>query len=205
MLIRWPFAEQNSPWNYDGPQLIRSCGQKNYCCQPSGRNTSCCLDEEFFQLPEVRVQTVIPLHTSTSSSSSSSSTSAAASTPSSAPQRATASASSSASSSPTPTPEASSGSNSTNKGLAAGLGLVLGLAILGAVLFALYKWDQKRRMKAKGQIHMLDSPHRSSQPTPPVETNGYQEWEMASEANTHEAPVRGYVHPEYQQQRGYGF
>ncbi|KAL8805157.1 MAG: hypothetical protein Q9182_002139 [Xanthomendoza sp. 2 TL-2023] len=193
-------AEDWSIWSVGGPQLIKSCGQKKYCCQPSGNRTSCCDKKEFFDLDEARVLTVIPQHpelastsksstqssSSTKLSSSTSSTSSISSTPT------TAAASTlSAPASPTASPLAanSKSNDSTNKGLAAGLGLVLGLAFVGALLFGLYRWDQQRQAKKQAQLlKRSPAPNDISLPTPLVETEGNMQWEMATPGNTHEAP-----------------
>ncbi|KAI4104789.1 MAG: hypothetical protein L6R37_003062 [Teloschistes peruensis] len=193
--------ELGSDWHHDGPQFIKSCGQQNYCCQEPNTNLSCCALQSYFQLQTAKVQTIIPLHAAAASASSSSSSSARSTSSSSTSTSSTSTTASSSTAvtgavasstrSPAPSPDHSDGSsNSTNKGLAAGLGLVLGLAVVGGALFGLYKWDQRRRMKNKGfMMHGIDSPQPSSNnPTLLIETQGYTEWEMASHANRHEAP-----------------
>ncbi|KAL8768005.1 MAG: hypothetical protein Q9209_005676 [Squamulea sp. 1 TL-2023] len=91
------------------------------------------------------------------------------------------------------TREDSGGSRSINKGLAAGLGITLGLAFLGGLLFALYKWDQRRRMKTQPQPLKqwpapALAPDAQSLPSMAAETNGQMEWEMPIRESAHEAP-----------------
>ena len=99
-----------------------------------------------------------------------------------------------------PTPPITNSTNSSsaattqdsqaNKGLVAGLGLTLGFAITGFTLFAIYKYNQRRRQRVtKAQIHRTPDLVPDPLPTHPIETNGYTEWEMATNRNTHEAPT----------------
>ncbi|KAI4235881.1 MAG: hypothetical protein L6R40_006345 [Gallowayella cf. fulva] len=165
------------------------------------------LRNEFFDLEEARVLTVIPDNADKASSSPAAQSSAEArarartSSLSSSPTTSTTSTSTSetaavpppltapASLTATPLAAKSNGTNSTNEGLAAGLGLTLGFAFVGGLLFGLYKWDQKRRMKKRPHsFKRSPAADAISLPTPLVETNGHMEWEMATNANTHEAP-----------------
>ncbi|KAI4217745.1 MAG: hypothetical protein L6R36_009290 [Xanthoria steineri] len=185
--------EQNENWARDGPQWVRSCGQKNYCCQPGpGNATSCCEKGEQFKLDAARVLTVIPENPETVSTSSSTMTSAQ-------PRTSSLSSSSPISSTPTATAapavpgaaEDSGGSNSTNKGLAAGLGITLGLALIGGLLFGLYKWDQRRRMKRQSPMVKRSSVSASAPdgvplPTTVPERNGQTEWEMPTREDAHQ-------------------
>ena len=174
---------------------MHSCGQKRYCCQLSRNGSSCCEDGVYINLDAASPVTVIPKEGETVSSSgattssdrprtSSLSSALASSNPSSA-----VAATSSTDSTPR---EDSDNNNSTNKGLAAGLGVVLGLAVIGGLLFGLYKWNQRRKMKK--QLHSMK---RSSAPTsapegislPPsmVERNGQMEWELPTREGDHES------------------
>ncbi|CAO1597770.1 hypothetical protein XANCAGTX0491_001567 [Xanthoria calcicola] len=187
--------EQNKNWVRDGPQSVRSCGQKNYCCQPGpGNATSCCEEGKQFKLDAARVLTVIPENPETVSTSSSATTSSQprtsslSSTPtSSTPTATTAPAVPAA----TGAAEDSGGSNSTNKGLAAGLGITLGLALIGGLLFGLYKWDQRRRMKRQSPMVKRSSvsasaPGGVSLPISGAERNGQTEWEMPTREDAHQ-------------------
>ncbi|KAL8652172.1 MAG: hypothetical protein Q9226_004374 [Calogaya cf. arnoldii] len=153
---------------------------------------------EYFKLDAARPLTVIPENPATVSSSTATTTSAQ--------PRTSSLSSASTPSTPTataapalPTPNAaeadSGGSSSTNKGLAAGLGITLGLALIGGLLFGLYKWDQRRRMKR--QPHMLkrtsaaaSPPDAVSLPTTMAERNpnAQMEWEMPTREEAHGAP-----------------
>lgn len=139
--------------------------------------------------------TVIPENPETVSTSSSTTTSAQ-------PRTSSSSSSSSTSSTPTATAapavpaatgaaEDSGGSNSTNKGLAAGLGITLGLALIGGLLFGLYKWDQRRRMKRQSPMVKRSSvsasaPDGVSLPISGAERNGQTEWEMPTREDAHQ-------------------
>lgn len=139
--------------------------------------------------------TVIPENPETVSTSSSTTTSAQ-------PRTSSSSSSSSTSSTPTATAapavpaatgaaEDSGGSNSTNKGLAAGLGITLGLALIGGLLFGLYKWDQRRRMKRQSPMVKRSSvsasaPDGASLPISGAERNGQTEWEMPTREDAHQ-------------------
>lgn len=202
------FAESWSVWRRDGPQLIRSCGQENYCCQESGKNTSCCLNKLYFNLAKVKSeQTVIALSTeitrSVVVSNSSQPTSQPLSTPSTSANPASSHTTSGLLSSsttsqstypPIANPTTSSDpiveNSATNKGLAAGLGLTLALAGIGGI-FGLYKYHQRRRRTTK-KTQTIHSRMRDlvpdQLPQHPIETNGYTEWEMSTPGNTHEAP-----------------
>lgn len=203
-------SESWSSWTHGGPQLIRSCGQENYCCQESGKNTSCCLKEQYFKLPQVKAeQVLIPLSGDVSSSAAPSTSAQPTSTNDVQPLAVettlspTTTYSTSSSStllrapvSPTASPVASTNSatkdSPTNKGLAAGLGVTLGLAAIGGVLFGLFKYNQRRRRRLveKLQSYRMGTPDVGPTllPQHPIETNGYTEWEMATNINAHEAP-----------------
>lgn len=61
-------AESWSEWNRFGPQLIKSCGSQNYCCQTKGQRTSCCDEGKYFILDKVDShQVIIPFSASSSS------------------------------------------------------------------------------------------------------------------------------------------
>ncbi|KAL8810919.1 MAG: hypothetical protein Q9223_007648 [Gallowayella weberi] len=190
--------EDWSDWSVGGPQLIKSCGQKKYCCQPSGNKTSCCDKHDPFELDEAKLLTVIPQNperasTSKSSTQSSSSTtfpSSTSSTPSTPTTAATSTVTAPASPAVSPSAAATPKSNdSTNKGLAAGLGIVLGLALIGGLLFGLYKWDQKRQAKKQAQsLKRSSAPNEILPPAPLVENEGHMQWGMATAGNVHEAP-----------------
>ncbi|KAL8725144.1 MAG: hypothetical protein Q9166_007548 [cf. Caloplaca sp. 2 TL-2023] len=191
----------NLPCALNFATAIKSCGQQNYCCQPSGGNfTSCCEERKFFDLEKSRVLTVIPERASTSRAASSSAQPSTSSLPSSSTISTTSSSTAAAATStlrapisPTATPQAqpSSGNNSTTTGLAAGLGITLGLALIGGLLVGLYKWDQRRRMRKQPDL-LKGSPDSNaiSLPTPIVETNGHQQWEMSTNENAHEASLQ---------------
>ncbi|KAL8669166.1 MAG: hypothetical protein Q9224_007753, partial [Gallowayella concinna] len=184
--LTYPFISEDwSTWSTGGPQLIKSCGQKHYCCQPSGNNTSCCDTGNFFDLDEAKVLNVIPEHPEQASTSlaaqSSSQTLARARTSSLSSLSTTISSSASsissnpaastlrAPASPTISPPAenSNRNDTINKGLAAGLGLALGFALIAGLLFGLYKWDQKRRTKRQAQLLKRSPvPDASPPPTP---------------------------------------
>ncbi|KAI4271060.1 MAG: hypothetical protein LQ337_006280 [Flavoplaca oasis] len=89
--------------------------------------------------------------------------------------------------------EDSGSNNSTNKGLAAGLGVVLGLAVIGGLLFGLYKWNQRRKMKKQPHSTKTSSapapasaPEGISLPPSMVERNGQMEWELPTREGDHE-------------------
>ncbi|KAL8844983.1 MAG: hypothetical protein Q9205_006695 [Flavoplaca limonia] len=173
----------------------------------SRNGSSCCEDGVYIILDTARPVTVIPEEGETVSSSS-------AITSSDQPRTSSLS-SASEPSNPSPaaattpptdsTPREDSDNNdSTNKGLAAGLGVVLGLAVIGGLLFGLYKWNQRRKMKK--QPHSMK---RSSAPTsapegvslPPsmVERNGQMEWELPTREGDHES--ESYAQGPYAQTR----
>ena len=73
-------------------------------------------------------------------------------------------------------------------GLVVALGLILGIACFGGIVFAVRKYYQRYR---RGNDHLQDSQRQSAvslilQPT--VEVTGYTEWEMATIWNAHEVP-----------------
>ncbi|KAL8639004.1 MAG: hypothetical protein Q9228_003898 [Teloschistes exilis] len=87
-------------------------------------------------------------------------------------------------------PEQSSNAEPTSKGLIAALSLTSGILAIAALAYAFRRSRKKRRLKQKN-----DSRERKVQDRPPafipplVETNGYTEWEMGTNGNTHEAPA----------------
>ncbi|KAL9580808.1 MAG: hypothetical protein Q9212_004274 [Teloschistes hypoglaucus] len=92
--------------------------------------------------------------------------------------------------SPTHQPGQSSNAEPTSKGLIAALGLTAGILAIAALVYALRRSRKRRRLKQKE-----DARKRRVRDRPPafipalVETNGYTEWEMATNGNTHEAPA----------------
>lgn len=172
---------------------MHSCGQKRYCCQLSRNGSSCCEDGVYINLDIASPVTVIPEEGETVSSSSA--------TTSSDQPRTSSLSSASASSNPSsvaattsPTDvimgEGSEDNNSTNKGLAAGLGVVLGLAVIGGLLFGLYKWNQRRKMKKqphsmKRSSASASAPGGISLPPSMMERNGQMEWELPTREDDH--------------------
>ncbi|KAL8829546.1 MAG: hypothetical protein Q9170_006123 [Blastenia crenularia] len=93
--------------------------------------------------------------------------------------------------SPTATFPPTQTDTSTNKGLAGGLALTLSLAFIFLLLFAIHKYRHHRRLQKakarKAQVPRTRDLVPDPLPQHPVETNGYTEWEMATERNAHEA------------------
>ncbi|KAL8829057.1 MAG: hypothetical protein Q9170_006330 [Blastenia crenularia] len=131
----------------------------------------------YFNLRDVLVQTTIPLNAAATSSQVTRTTSAAAgaTTP----------------PSPTPSTSSSKGGNKTNIGLAAGLGVTLGiLAVSAAILVGLriYRKSRQRSEKAQMVTEEVPSTNRISL-VYPAEMNGYTAWEVAADKNIQEAPA----------------
>lgn len=95
---------------------------------------------------------------------------------------------------PTPSPtkqsKLSTNAEPTSKGLIAAFGLTAGIITIAALFYALRRSAERRRSKRKKDAHKHEVPDRPPAFIPPlVETNGYTEWEMATNRNTHEAPA----------------
>ena len=99
--------------------------------------------------------------------------------------------------SPIPTPSnhkspPNSKQEKTTQGLVAGLGLTAFIIILSGIALGIYV---RKKKKQRQKSSKNDRSKSSVQDVPPaqipslVETNGYTEWEMATDRNVHEAPV----------------
>ena len=174
---------------------MHSCGQKRYCCQLYRNGSSCCEDGVYINLDAASPVTVIPEEGDSVSSSSATTSSDQPRTSSlSSPSASSNPSSAAATTSPTDstTREGSDNNNSTNKGLAAGLGVVLGLAVIGGLLFGLYKLNQRRKMKKHPHAMKRSSapasvPGGISLPPSMVERNGQMEWELPTREDDHES------------------
>ncbi|KAI4201467.1 MAG: hypothetical protein LQ350_003226 [Teloschistes chrysophthalmus] len=105
---------------------------------------------------------------------------------------------------PTHQPGQSSKAEPTSKGLIVALGLTAGILAIAALVYALRRSRKRRRLKKQEK----DASKRKVRDRPPaftpplVETNGYTEWEMATNGNTHEAPASA-TWPESERGRRY--
>ncbi|KAL8685270.1 MAG: hypothetical protein Q9218_007869, partial [Villophora microphyllina] len=145
--------------------------------------------------PNLIRQTIIPIDAPAATSSTGTASTSSTSTPS-IITTTTGKSSSAATATSTPTPA----NNHTNTALAAGLGVPLALAIIGGILFMLYKLNRRRQYrisekaaqetfhstKATPSVVPSDSTLHSQ---PPVEVQGYTQWEMATDKNLPEAPA----------------
>lgn len=189
-VIKLPFGrprlkeckEPWSDWNRNYGQDVNSCGDSKYCCQEASNTTSCCENNNAFRLnanliAQTSIASNAPAATSSTSPASSPSTSSPSTT--------------------SPTPAHSK--NHTNTALAAGLGVPLGLAVIGAMLFALHKYNQSRRQRSEEAATLPSKESQNLQggfsdstlypQQQPVEVQGYTQWEMATEKNLPEVPA----------------